>query len=303
MIFACTLIAACKIEIPVPQGGHVTTLSGEYSCAAGTTCVIDVEDILFDETFSAVPAPGYEFKHWKKRKRGFCGDKVGACHLFTTTFAGKESLLSILASDMVFFLEPVFERIQDEQKRIGFEVLEIQSPHSIRAWISTDITSEEFDALEVPPSWLKNQPRESADCSPNSGRFIKSPDSTEDGDILEKEFFGFKWFHSATVVETGVPLDEEGLLSGAYVRKFHELTYEAGSCLILLISPEGDVYFRIGRDANRSSDVPTIPNLWRLEEYTTPEKIVIELFEENLVIRTDNEDSFQGPVPDLGLAR
>jgi len=70
----------------------------------------------------------------------------------------------------------------------------------------------------------------------------------------------------------------------------------------LLVSPDGDVYFRIGRDANRVSDEPTIPNLWRLEEYITQEKLVIELFEENLVIRTDNQDSFQGPVPELGVA-
>ena len=63
-----------------------------------------------------------------------------------------------------------------------------------------------------------------------------------------------------------------------------------------------DIYFRIGRDATRVSDEPTIPNLWRLEEYITPEKLVIQLFEENLVIRTDNEDSFQGPLPELADA-
>ncbi|MGB1142221.1 MAG: hypothetical protein ACPG1A_15065, partial [Halioglobus sp.] len=68
------------------------------------------------------------------------------------------------------------------------------------------------------------------------------------------------------------------------------------SCLVLLISPESEVYFRIGRDANRVSDEPTIPNLWQLEEYVTPETLVIQLFEENLVIRTDNQDSFQGPI-------
>jgi hypothetical protein len=133
-------------------------------------------------------------------------------------------------------------------------------------------------------------------------RFTKSPDSTEDGDILQQKFFGFNWFHAATVTQTNIPLDDEGLLLGATVRKFHELTYNAGSCLVLLVSPDEDIYFRIGRDANRVSDEPTIPNLWRLEEYITPEKLVIELFEENLVIRTDNEDSFQGPLPELADA-
>jgi len=36
-----------------------------------------------------------------------------------------------------------------------------------------------------------------------------------------------------------------------------------------------------------------------LIEYTTPDELVILLAERNLVIRTDNEDSFQGPVPEL----
>ena len=83
------------------------------------------------------------------------------------------------------------------------------------------------------------------------------------------------------------------------LRKFHELTYNAGSCLVLLVSPDGDVYFRVGRDAQRTSDNPTIPDLWRIEEYTAPDTLIIELFDENLVIRTDNEDSFQGPEPQL----
>lgn len=193
---------------------------------------------------------------------------------------------------------------QEEEPRVGFEILEIQSPTSIRAWISPDITIDEFEALEVPPGWFKNQPRESAECGADDIRFLKSPDSTVDGDILKQGFFGFNWFHAATVTQTNTPLDynDEGLLKGSTVRKFHELTYNAGSCLVLLVSPDGDVYFRIGRDANRVSDEPSIPNLWRLEEYTTPEKLVIELFEENLVIRTDNKDSFQGPVPELSTA-
>lgn len=185
---------------------------------------------------------------------------------------------------------------EEEEPRIGFEMIEVQAPNSLRAWISTDINFEEFDALEEPQGWFKNQPRESAECSPDAGRFLKSPDATEEGDIHQEEFFGFNWFHAATVIQSGIPMDDQGILQGARVRKFHELTYNAGSCVILLISPEGEVYFRIGRDANRLSNEPTIPNLWRLEEHVAEDELVFELFEENLVIRTDNQDSFQGPV-------
>lgn len=188
-----------------------------------------------------------------------------------------------------------------EESVIAFEILNIQSPTSIVTWGSDEPTIEEFEAIELEPGWFKNQPREFdvEECPPDSSRFIKSPDSTEDGDIRTEELYGFNWTHVATVLQTNIPLDEEGLLTGFLVRKFHELTFNAGSCLVLLISPEGDIYFRIGRDALRVSDNPAIPNNWRLEEYTPPEDLIIELFDETQGIRTDNEDAFQGPVPEL----
>ena len=186
-----------------------------------------------------------------------------------------------------------------EEDRIGAEILEIQSPTLIRAWISPEISRDEFASLEVDEGWRKNQPRESVECGPDNGRFIKSPDSVENGDILIQEFYGYNWFHSATVFETNLPVDDEGLFAGFRVRKFHEITYNVGSCMVLLISPEGEVFFRVGRDADRLTDTFAVPNGWRVESYTTPETLIIELFDETLVIRTDNQDSFQGPVPGL----
>jgi hypothetical protein len=186
-----------------------------------------------------------------------------------------------------------------EEDRIGAEILEIQSPTSIRAWISPEISRDEFAALEVDEGWRKNQPREGAECGPDDGRFIKSPDSVDDGDILIQDFYGYSWFHAATVFETNVSVDAQGLFTGARVRKYHEITYNVGSCMVLLISPEGEVFFRVGRDADRTTDTFAMPEDWRVESYTTPETLIIELFDETLVIRTDNEDSFQGPVPEL----
>jgi len=192
----------------------------------------------------------------------------------------------------------------EPEERLGFEILEVQSFNSIRAWISPQITLEEFQALELPEGWIKNQVRESGEdvTRPDSVRFVKSPDSVEDGDILVENLFGFDWFHAATVIEPRRQLDDEGLLIGTTVRKFHELIFNAGSTLVLLVSPEGLIYFRIGRDANRVSDQPSIPNLWQLLDYTTTDRLVIELFGETTVIRADNEDSFQGPIVIDGLA-
>lgn len=215
---------------------------------------------------------------------------------------GLKLSLVLILSGLVGCSDGSDSPVPEEREQVGFEIIEIQSPNSLRAWISPEITFEEFEALVVPAGWIKNQPRESTETPADKVRFIKSPDATMDGDILVEEFYGYKWFHAATVTEPNIILDEEGLLRGNRVRKFHEITYNTGRRLVLLVSPEGAIYFRVGRDANRVNDEPTIPNLWRIEEYVTPKELVIELFGETLVIRTDNEDSFQGPVPELSDA-
>jgi len=102
------VVAACKVQITVPQGGRVTSQSGAYWCNASSQCVIDVYDTYFDEVFTAVPNEGYEFSHWRERYKGFCGAETGPCRLSTSEFRGHEPLMEVLESDTVFYLDPVF---------------------------------------------------------------------------------------------------------------------------------------------------------------------------------------------------
>lgn len=102
-----TAIAGCKIVVTIPFGGSVTTEDG-FQCQSGQTCAIDVTDETFDSTFTAVPAKGYTFTHWRRKAAGFCGGDTKPCHLSTTNFGGNSALLDLLASDQEFFLEPVF---------------------------------------------------------------------------------------------------------------------------------------------------------------------------------------------------
>ena len=103
------LLAGCKIEIIVPEGGRVTTLSGAHSCEAGETCEVSVSDIFFDETFVAEPAEGMHFSGWDKIDRGFCGGSTNNCRLFTTTFGDSPFLMAFLENDnQVFHLNPTF---------------------------------------------------------------------------------------------------------------------------------------------------------------------------------------------------
>ena len=102
----------------------------------------------------------------------------------------------------------------------------------------------------------------------DGGAFDASPGADE---LVYEEHFGFRWFHSATVVEVGVPVDDEGLLAGSLVEKVHEISYEPGSAVIALGSPDGETYVRIGRDAGRSTDDPTLPTGWEIVEIEVPD--------------------------------
>ncbi len=104
-------LSACKIQVEVPQGGTVVTASGTYRCEAGTTCTIEVDDLLFDETFDVVADEGFGFAGWQVRDRGLCGGTREPCKLSTGLFEGNVALLSKLASDEMFYLEPVVAAI------------------------------------------------------------------------------------------------------------------------------------------------------------------------------------------------
>lgn len=106
------LLGGCKIRIEVPEGGRVTTESGNYTCESGLVCEIDVVDLFFDETFSGDPASGYRFDSWLRRQRGLCGGSDEACRLFTSGFEGNDILMSFLnRPEEVFFLVPQFVQI------------------------------------------------------------------------------------------------------------------------------------------------------------------------------------------------
>lgn len=110
IIVAVLMLLGCKIEIAVPEGGSVSSKSASFNCSSGQRCQIDVYDIYFNEDFVATPAPGYIFEGWREKNRGLCGGSLGSCHLHTSSFAGNPFLMSILESDQVFYLEPVFKK-------------------------------------------------------------------------------------------------------------------------------------------------------------------------------------------------
>lgn len=185
----------------------------------------------------------------------------------------------------------------NEEIRVGFELVQIVSVDSILVWTNADmLTQEQFDAIELSDSWIKNEPREGI---PNFAKFLRSPDANQEGDFTTAEHFGYNWLFNAQVVENDVALPDnnQGLLTGRYIAKYHEVTFNTGSTLSVLISPEGEEYILISRDVNRLTDIPIIPDNWELEERVISEDLILELPNPTLNIRAENnQDSWQGPV-------
>lgn len=187
---------------------------------------------------------------------------------------------------------------EQEEVKVGYEILEAKSQNEIIVWISQEITQEEFDAIELPDNWFKNQPRESG---PDGAKFLRSPDATSDGPLEEAEHFGHIWKKNAKIIETNVSIDGQSLLSGNLISKYHEVTFDTGSVLYLLISPGGEQYVRISRDAGRTNEIPSVPDTWQTGEYQLSETLTFMLPNPTMNIRLDNEDSFQGPITPIAL--
>ncbi len=111
LALAIVVSSGCKIVIEVPEGGSVTTESGNYFCAEAESCEVDVDDDAFAETFSAIPAEDYEFRGWKQRAGGLCQgelERLAPCSFSTVGYGLFPILLELLLDDIPVYLEPEF---------------------------------------------------------------------------------------------------------------------------------------------------------------------------------------------------
>lgn len=95
-------LVGCKITQVINEGGTVQSSSGQYDCDEWQTCYIDVENgSEFNEVFTAIPSPGYEFLYWEKQDGYLCGGESGPCQL-------KDVPGFLTNQDIDTYLSPVF---------------------------------------------------------------------------------------------------------------------------------------------------------------------------------------------------
>jgi len=130
---ASLLLMGSKLVIHMPDGGTVISSSGLFACSAGATCVIDIDQDHFAETFTAVAQPGYAFSHWGSRPEAICADSTFAqCdELDADSFAGDYAGSTARGKGAVFSLSPVFTGSGDS-RGLSSSVFSVNSRQSTR---------------------------------------------------------------------------------------------------------------------------------------------------------------------------
>ncbi len=185
----------------------------------------------------------------------------------------------------------VISKNTSDESRKGFEVIDLRTK---KVWLTADFTTEEFKALKVPLLWKKMDSVREA-CFDNS-KFLKSPGCKEGGNYNESLMFGREFLHVCKIKEFPKYLDESKLIYITILEKYHEVTFNSGRTIRVLVCPEGKQYIMMTRDLDRTKDIPELPDGWELKEGRLSQDLTVVLSGRNEIIRTDNNDSFQGPL-------
>lgn len=106
------IIAGCKVAVLVVEGGEVQSI-GSGTCAAGTICIVEVNDTNFSETFTALPDYGWYFQKWNSGDGFFCGGSTDStCTLSFQGYEESKEVEDVVASPETFYIMPVFKPFQ-----------------------------------------------------------------------------------------------------------------------------------------------------------------------------------------------
>ena len=75
ILFVAAVMTGCKIAVIVPSGGQLFASNPAHSCSEGNVCEFDINvgQLPFSESFTAIPKEGYEFEKWSDGSGFLCG--------------------------------------------------------------------------------------------------------------------------------------------------------------------------------------------------------------------------------------
>jgi len=180
----------------------------------------------------------------------------------------------------------------NESEKVGYELINLLTKE---VWATGDFTKEEYEAFSPPFFWMKNDPRI---MIADQAEFLKSPGCDEDGQFTYMQKFNKEFLKVVQLKSMNKPADSEGLIRRTELEKYHVLTYDSGQNVNIIKNPSGERFIEVSRSLNRYSDTFTLPEGWILTSQFLEADLQVELLGSVSVLRTDNEDSYQGPIPD-----
>ncbi|GAB5449801.1 MAG: hypothetical protein Hals2KO_01290 [Halioglobus sp.] len=112
LVTALTVLQGCRLQVMVPDGGEVQSVSSGI-CLSQTTCVHEIEDATFNDTFTAVPDIGWVFLRWSNGDDFLCpGDTNPVCVVTNVPLAGNPGAEAIIDSTKSYYLTPIFEELE-----------------------------------------------------------------------------------------------------------------------------------------------------------------------------------------------
>lgn len=104
-----SVMSGCRLEVIVSDGGTVLSQSSVRDCVGPSYCINEIDDPYFNDTFTAVANPGYEFVRWQAGDGFFCGNSTNTTCSFG--LEGGPGAESIVASENSTYIMPIFRYV------------------------------------------------------------------------------------------------------------------------------------------------------------------------------------------------
>jgi hypothetical protein len=224
------------LKVYVPTGdGHVESKSGAFYCSWISVCNIEINNTSFEETFRAVPEPGFVFVGWNERPQGSYANSIDDAYITTALYGESQALLDILASDAVYYLEPRFLEIETFEWKSKGRPLYGTSSEPIRG-VELSADGEVYAVIDqgaagipvVVYEWVGSRWRPRGDAIGRAGagaaleialsrdgKVIAYSSKTTDGanEVAVFRWGGERWHSLGNILEGEYPGDGSGVLA------------------------------------------------------------------------------------------
>jgi len=188
---------------------------------------------------------------------------------------------------------PQFE--QTDGERVGYELINFAGR---QVWLTPDWSEEEFADFSFPASWAfwrKNDPRVGeADWN----AFLRSPGCAEDGQYSYMSAFGRDFVQVVQFKSFKQPQFTGRLIQQVELEKHHVLRFDTGQSVRVLTNPAGERFILVARTLDHTVETPTLPDGWTVTQHLLDDDLHVDLVGRVRVLRMDNKDSYQGPLPE-----